>query len=53
VTYWEPDNPDQWKFLTTDDFMNPGAGYWVHMDLDPEEEELYAPSTTCPRPFLL
>jgi len=48
VTYWEPDNPDQWKFLEEFDNMDPGAGYWLHLDLDPGEEELYSFSTTCP-----
>ncbi len=48
VTYWEPDNPSQWKFLDFKNFMNPGAGYWVEVDLDPEEEEPYSPSTVCP-----
>ena len=28
-TYWEPYNPNQWKFFEPDDRMDPGAGYWV------------------------
>jgi len=44
VTYWEPDNPNQWKFLDFSDNMDPGAGYWLEIDQD----ELYSFSTTCP-----
>jgi hypothetical protein len=43
MTYWEPDNPDQWKYLDTEDHMDPGAGYWVEMDVD----DVYTFSTNC------
>lgn len=51
-TYWELDNPDLWKFLGFHDNMDPGAGYWVNVDLDPAEEESYDFSTTCPGIFV-
>jgi len=40
VTYWEPDNPNSLKFLGLDDRMDPGAGYWIEMDV----EDDYSPS---------
>jgi len=43
VTYWEPDNPNQWKYLNSGNYMNPGAGYWIEMD----EEDIYTFSTEC------
>jgi hypothetical protein len=43
-TYWEPDNPYQWKALGRCDRMDPGAGYWIEI----EEEDLYVPATACP-----
>jgi hypothetical protein len=43
VTYWEPDNPDQWKYLSEWDNMDPGAGYWLEIDVD----DTYTFSTTC------
>jgi len=43
VTYWEPDNPNQWKYLNHEDKMDPGAGYWIEMDT----EESYSFSTIC------
>jgi hypothetical protein len=42
-TYWEPDNPNQWKQLSEWDNMDPGAGYWLAVPQD----GLYTPSTTC------
>ncbi|MBI2045556.1 hypothetical protein HYT23_05860 [Candidatus Pacearchaeota archaeon] len=42
-TYWEPDNPNQWKDLDQYDNLDPGAGYWLFS----QEEGIYAPSTTC------
>jgi len=42
-TYWEPDNPIQWKFLGKNDRMDPGAGYWVIAS----EDSVYSYSTTC------
>ncbi|MBI4019935.1 MAG: DUF4215 domain-containing protein, partial [Candidatus Aenigmarchaeota archaeon] len=44
LTYWEPDNPDQWTGLDQTDRMDPGAGYWLEIG----ENESYALSTTCP-----
>ncbi len=29
LTYWEPDNPEQWKKFDEWDSMDPGAGYWL------------------------
>lgn len=44
LTYWELDNPNQWKeFGLWDNNMDPGAGYWIAMD----ENKNYYPSTTC------
>jgi hypothetical protein len=43
VTYWEPDNPNQWKYLGTWDNMDPGAGYWLEIDVN----DIYAPATIC------
>jgi len=43
VTYWEEDNPNQWKYLNQNDNMDPGAGYWIEMN----EPESYSFSTTC------
>jgi len=45
-TYWEPDNPDVWKFLNFTHTMNPGAGYWLFTNEN--ENQLYTFSTTCP-----
>ena len=44
-TYWEVDNPDQWKDLGYVNYMNPGAGYWLFFS--GEQGGIYAPSTTC------
>jgi hypothetical protein len=43
VTYWEPDNPYQWKDLDLYNRMDPGAGYWVEMDVN----DTYTYSTVC------
>jgi hypothetical protein len=43
VTYWEPDNPDQWKYLQKDNYMNPGAGYWLFAPA----EGIYTYSSSC------
>ena len=43
VTYWELDNPDQWKELGLCKEMDPGAGYWIAMD----SEDTYNPQTVC------
>ncbi len=43
LTYWEADNPYQWKELMYESYMNPGAGYWIFTP----EEELYAYTTNC------
>ena len=43
VTYWEPDNPDQWKYFDLTDSMDPGAGYWLEMDVN----DTYTFTTTC------
>jgi len=45
MTYWEPDNPNQWKLLDKTDNMDPGAGYWVAVT--EESTGLYAPTTSC------
>jgi hypothetical protein len=29
ITYWEPDNTNQWKQIGKLDNMDPGAGYWL------------------------
>ncbi|MEW6295289.1 MAG: hypothetical protein AB1467_03255 [Candidatus Diapherotrites archaeon] len=42
-TYWEPDNPNQWKPLSRYNNMDPGAGYW----LATPQEGLYTSSTDC------
>ena len=42
-TYWELDNPNQWKPLNEGNNMDPGAGYWLVVP----QEGLYTPSTTC------
>ncbi len=44
-TYWEPDNPSQWKPLDRLDYMDPGAGYWAL--ITEESTGLYAPTTSC------
>lgn len=46
LTYWEPWNPDQWRNygIIFDSYLDPGAGYWIHM----KEDGDYAPSTACP-----
>jgi len=44
LTYWEPDNPYQWKYFGVCDRMDPGAGYWVHLN----EDKIYTRSTVCP-----
>ena len=45
LTYWEPDNPEQWKEygIILDNNLDPGAGYWIHL----KEDGDYAPSTAC------
>jgi hypothetical protein len=43
VTYWEPDNPYQWIYLNANDRMDPGAGYWLEMDVN----DTYTFSTNC------
>lgn len=53
-TYWELDNPNQWKALGETNFMNPGAGYW--MFYSGQQGGVYAPSTMCDvleEPFLV
>jgi hypothetical protein len=42
-TYWEPDNPYQWKELGSNNYMNPGAGYWLTVP----HEGVYTPSESC------
>jgi len=34
LTYWEPDNANQWKELTKMTRMDPGAGYWLGVPAD-------------------
>ena len=43
VTYWELDNPNQWKDLGRQSYMNPGAGYWMFA----LEDGTYAYVTAC------
>ncbi|MBN2014302.1 MAG: VWA domain-containing protein [Candidatus Altiarchaeota archaeon] len=43
-TYWEPDNPHQWYNYDACSYLDPGAGYWILMDM----EDIYARSTACP-----
>ncbi len=43
VTYWEPYNPHQWVYLESEDHMDPGAGYWIEMDV----ADLYTFTTEC------
>ncbi len=43
VTYWQLDNPDLWKYLDTNEYMNPGAGYWLEIDV----KDTYTFSTVC------
>lgn len=43
LTYWEPDNPNQWHFLGHTTRMDPGAGYWINVP----EDEVYSYSTAC------
>ena len=43
VSYWERDNPHQWKMLNATQRMDPGAGYWIEMD----SSDLYSLSTAC------
>ena len=43
LTYWELDNPNQFKELGLCDEMDPGAGYWIAMDT----EDTYNPQTVC------
>lgn len=43
VTYWEPDNPNQWKYLDKHSYMNPGAGYWMLA----QEDGIYSYTTAC------
>jgi len=43
ITYWEPDNPNQWVYLDWSDNMDPGAGYWLEIDVD----DIYTFATTC------
>ncbi len=45
-TYWEPDNPDQWKELDYYSRMDPGAGYWISI----AENGTYSYTTTCGLP---
>jgi hypothetical protein len=42
-TYWETDNPNQWKPLDKYTEMDPGAGYWLFAT----EPGIFAPSTMC------
>ncbi|MCX6821133.1 MAG: hypothetical protein NT016_04280 [Candidatus Aenigmarchaeota archaeon] len=42
LTYWQPISPT-WKYLDTMDKMDPGAGYWLEIDV----ADTYAFSTTC------
>ncbi len=43
ITYWEPDNPNQWKMIGEYDYLNPGAGYW----LATPQSGTYTYTTTC------
>jgi hypothetical protein len=44
LTYWEPDNPNQWHLYDYDDNMDAGAGYWLFAT----EDGTYAyASTNC------
>ena len=43
TTYWEPDNPNQWHYLSESDKMDPGAGYWLSATADNE----FSYSTVC------
>lgn len=43
LTYWEPDNPDQWHEYDYYDDLDPGAGYWISVP----EDELYSYTTNC------
>jgi hypothetical protein len=42
-TYWEPYNPDVWVTLSAYQNMDPGAGYWIEMDVP----DTYTFSTVC------
>ena len=42
-TYWEPYNPNQIVALNSTSSMDPGAGYWMDIDV----AETYSLSTTC------
>lgn len=43
VTYWQLDL-EPWKYLNECNKMDPGAGYWIEMDVT----DGYAPATACP-----
>lgn len=43
LTYWEPDNPNQWKPYDYFDLIGPGAGYWVSAS----EDSIYEYTTNC------
>ncbi len=43
LTYWEKDNPNQWKSFEETDYMNPGAGYWISIP----QNRTYTYSTNC------
>ena len=42
-TYWETDNPNQWKALDKSSNMDFGAGYWLFAN----EPGIFVPNTTC------
>jgi hypothetical protein len=42
-TYWEPYNSDVWVTLSAYQNMDPGAGYWIEMDVP----DTYTFSTVC------
>ena len=43
ATYWEPDNPNPWHYLSESNRMDPGAGYWLNATKDNE----FSYSTVC------
>jgi hypothetical protein len=42
-TYWEVFNPDTWISLSSNQQLDPGAGYWLFA----QEEGIYAPGANC------
>ncbi len=43
LTYWEPDNPGQWKEYSYYQSLDPGAGYWLFAS----EDSIYSYVTIC------